>query len=386
MGRKPFADLSGPDRSFARMLASTILRGLGRIDFLLDQRLKSPPPEEVRMLLRLGAAQILFGLAPAFAAVSTTLALMEQSPRTVRFKGLANAVLRGMDREGGPKLAEALDPSLNAPPWLLARWRGAYGDAATDAICALIVETPPTDITPKDASKAAEIAEALEGVVLPSGSIRTARKGEVSEWPGYADGIWWVQDAAAARPAQLLDVKPGETALDMCAAPGGKTMQMAAAGAAVTALDRSDRRLDRLRDNLARLSLSADLKAVDAAKFGDGRMFDAVLLDAPCSATGTFRRHPDVLWGAKPADIARLSVVQSELLDAAARLTRPGGRLVYCVCSLEPEEGEGQAAAFLKRRPEFERSGADLRLLPATGDVPAGGQDGFFAVRFDRRT
>ena len=384
MGRKPFAALSGPDRAFARMLASTLLRGLGKIDFVLDQRLKSPPPDEVRMLLRLGAAQILFGLAPAFAAVSTTLALLERAPRTIRFKGLANAVLRGIDREGGQKLAEALDSALNAPAWLLSRWRGAYGDAATDAISRLILETPPTDITPLDPAKAEEIATALEGVVLTTGSIRTSRKGEVSEWPGYGEGLWWVQDAAAARPALLLDIRSGETVLDMCAAPGGKTMQLAAAGAAVTALDRSDRRLDRLRENLARLNLSAELIAADAAAYEATRIFDAVLLDAPCSATGTFRRHPDVLWGARPADIARLSVVQAALLDNAARLTRPGGRLVYCVCSLEPEEGEAEATGFLKRHPEFHRHGEAMRLLPATGDAPDGGQDGFFAVRFDR--
>ena len=397
MNQPPYSRLTGPDRSFARMLASTMLRGLGQIDALLDRRLKDAPPPQARALLRLGAAQILFGLAPAFAAVSTTLTLAEESTSTQRFKGLMNAILRGLDRDGGASLLTVLDPSVNVPAWLLARWRAAHGEAACAALCRR---------TPKNPEDADAIADALEGVLLPSGSIRTSRRGDVAEFPGYDEGVWWVQDAAAAIPARLLDIRPGQTALDMCAAPGGKTLQLAAAGARVTALDRSPKRLARVSENLARTGLDADLVTGDAGAFdgamadGTTRTFDAVLLDAPCSATGTFRRHPDVLWGARPADIAKLAGVQARMLDAAARLTHPGSLLVYSVCSLEPEEGEAQAAGFLTRHTGFERlpikpgayglpsdainAEGDLRLLPGAA-VPEGGQDGFFAARFIRR-
>ncbi len=399
MNSPPFSLLTGSDRAFARNLASTLLRGLGRIDALLDARLKSPPPASAMALLRLGAAQILFGLAPAFAAVSTTVDLADQFPSTQRFKGLINAILRGLDRDGGARLAEALPSTLNAPEWLVARWRAAYGEAEAAALCARIAETPPTDVTPKRAELAEALAEALEGVVLSTGSIRVTRRGDVAEWPDYDAGTWWVQDASATLPARLLAVGPGETALDMCAAPGGKTLQLAAAGARVTAVDRSARRLQRVEENLARTGLEAELVTADVARFDDGRTFDAVLLDAPCSATGTFRRHPDVLWGARPADIAKLADVQLRMLDAAARLTRPGGRLVYSVCSLEPEEGEAQVEAFLARHPAFQRDPVapdrlglapetcprpgEFRLLPGAA-IPAGGQDGFFAARLIR--
>jgi 16S rRNA (cytosine967-C5)-methyltransferase len=400
MNTPPFSQLTGSDRAFARNLASTTLRGLGRIDHLLNARLKSPPPPAALALLRLGAAQILFGLAPAFAAVSTTVDLADQYPSTQRFKGLINAILRGLDRDGGARLAQDLPATLNAPDWLVARWRAAFGEAQAAALCARIAETPPTDVTPKRPELAAAVAAALGGVVLATGSVRVTRRGDVAEWPGYEDGTWWVQDASATLPARLLAVSAGETALDMCAAPGGKTLQLAAAGALVTAVDRSARRLQRVEENLNRTQLEAERVTADVSKFSDdGRTFDAVLLDAPCSATGTFRRHPDVLWGARPADIAKLADVQSRLLDAAARLTSPGGRLVYSVCSLEPEEGEAQAEAFLRRHPGFQRGQAtpdslglspetqgrpgEFRLLPGSL-TPEGGQDGFFAVLFVR--
>ncbi len=400
MRRPEYGALAGPDRAYARLLASTVFRGLGQIDHLLDQRLKSPPPPVVRGLLRLGAAQILFRLAPAFAGVSTTVALAGESVSTQRFKGLINAILRGLDRDGGGDLIARLDPTLNLPSWLLQRWRGAYGDAACRSMALRLMATPPTDLTLKVGEQADEIAKALDGERLGSGSIRVNRRGEISDWPGFAEGGWWVQDAAAAIAALLFDLSPGDTAIDLCAAPGGKTLQLCATGAQVTALDRSAKRLDRVRENLLRVGLSAELIATDASAFDDGRHFNAVLLDAPCSATGTFRRHPDVLWGARPTDIGQLSAVQSRLLDAAARLTAPKGRLVYSVCSLEAEEGEAQVAAFLARRPEFVRrpitpdrygltddaatKDGDLRLLPGA-DVPSGGQDGFFIARFDRQ-
>ena len=212
----------------------------------------------------------------------------------------------------------------------------------------MIPEEPATDLSLRDPADA--LVEPLKAEPLEGGSLRVAHGGDITAWAGYVEGQWWVQDAAAAIPARLLAVRPGETAIDLCAAPGGKTLQLAAAGAAVTALDRSASRLRRVTQSLERIDLKAEVVCAESESWPDERLFDAVLLDAPCSATGTFRRHPDVLWGTKPGDIAKLSAVQSRMLDAAAGRVKPGGRMVYCVCSLEREEGEDQVAAFLKRR------------------------------------
>ena len=391
--RKPFSELELRDRALARMMAMTLLRRLGQIDRLLDAKLHKAPPDEVRMLLRLGAAQILFMDTPAFAAVDTTVRLAQAEEATRPFKGLINAVLRGLLRDG----PVTDDPEVLAPGWLFARWRAAHGEASARAMAAVIADEPLTDLSPRDPAELSALATALEAEPLAGGSLRTPRRGDVSDWPGYVEGQWWVQDAAAAIPARLLAVKPGETAIDLCAAPGGKTLQLAAAGAKVTALDRSAPRLRRLTQSLERTRLAAEVIAVEADKWDDPRQFDAVLLDAPCSATGTFRRHPDVLWGTKPGDIAKLAGVQARLLDTAARRVAPGGRLVYCVCSLEPEEGEGQVDGFLARHPDF----ALAPVLPGEGGAPdgavtpaglmrilphqaAGGLDGFFAARFVR--
>ncbi len=388
-------DLPVRDRAFARALVMATLRNLGPIDRALKSRLKTAPPDAVVMLLRLGAAQLFHLDTPGFAAVTMTVDMAAARKPTQPFKGLVNAVLRGVLREPPPASA----PEDYAPPWLYARWRAAYGPETTAAIAARIPEEPATDLTLLDLQDALVLAEALEGIALPGGSLRTGKRGDLAEWPGFSEGRWWVQDAAAAIPARLFHLKPGQTALDLCAAPGGKTLQLAAAGAEVTALDRSAARLKRLSDNLARMNLKAEVIAADAAVWKDGRTFDAVLLDAPCSATGTFRRHPDVLWAAKPSDIAKLAAVQAELLDASADRVQPGGRLIYCVCSLEPEEGEAQAAAFLTRRADLvldpiapDEGGAPpaaitqdgtLRLTPGLPE-PVGGMDGFFVARFRR--
>jgi 16S rRNA (cytosine967-C5)-methyltransferase len=309
------------------------------------------------------------------------------------FKGLVNAVLRGLVREP-PQLD---DPELLAPGWLYARWRAAFGAGEALKVAAMIAEEPATDLSLKDPSQADALAAELEATALPGGSLRTERRGDIATWPGFGEGAWWVQDAAAAIPARLLAVQAGETALDMCAAPGGKTLQLAAAGAQVVAVDRAPARLTRVGENLARLNLTAETMAADAASWPEKRSFDAVLLDAPCSTTGTFRRHPDVLWAAKPSDVAGLAAVQSKLLDAAARRLKSGGRLVYCVCSLEPEEGEGQVAAFLGRTPGVAldpiaageggapapsvRPDGTLRILPHHIE---GGLDGFYVARFKK--
>ena len=393
---KAALDLPVRDRAFARALAMATLRHLGPIDRALQARVKKPPPDAVIMLLRLGAAQLFHLDTPGFAAVDMTVDMAGARKATQPFKGLVNAVLRGLLREPPPIAAlEAY-----APPWLYARWRAAYGQAGADAIAARIAEEPATDVTLRNPAEGPALAEALEAIVLSGDTLRTKKRGDLADWPGFAEGRWWVQDAAAAIPTRLLTLKPGQTALDLCAAPGGKTLQLAATGAAVTAVDRSAARLKRLSDNLTRMDLTAEVIVADAAAWSDKRTFDAVLLDAPCSATGTFRRHPDVLWAAKPSDIAKLCAVQAQLLDATADRVKPGGRLVYCVCSLEPEEGEAQAAAFLNRRSDFEidppvpgeggappaalTSAGTLRLTPALPE-PQGGIDGFFIARFRRR-
>ena len=385
------ATLEGRDRAFARALVMATLRHLGPIDAALQSKVRKPPPDKVVQVLRLGVAQAFLLKTPAHAAVATSVDLVAQDRGLQMFKGLVNAVLRGLMREPPP----LDDPDLLAPSWLYARWRAAFGSDEARAMAEVVAREPATDLSFKDAARAEARAAELEGEVLPGGTLRTARRGDLAAWPGFAEGEWWVQDASAAIPARLLGVQPGETAADLCAAPGGKTLQLAAAGAQVTAVDRSAPRLKRVTENLARTGLSAETIAADAATWPDKRAFDAVLLDAPCSATGTFRRHPDVLWAAKPSDIAGLAAVQSKLLDAAARRTRPSGRLVYCVCSLEPEEGEGQVAAFLGRTPGVTldpislgeggapapsvRPDGTLRILP---HHTAGGTDGFYVARF----
>ena len=384
--------LAPRDRAFARALVMATLRWLGPIDTALQARLKKAPPEAIVNVLRLGAAQLLILKTPPHAAVGATVDLAAAQSGGPVFKGLVNAVLRGLIREP----PELNDPSLMAPTWLQARWRAAYGVEAAEAMAAMIGEEPATDLTLRVAGDV-ELADALEAVALPGGSLRVGLKGEVAGWPGFADGRWWVQDASAAIPARLLRLEPGQTALDLCAAPGGKTLQMAATGAAVTALDKSAGRTKRVSENLARVGLSAEVVIGDAADWSLGRTFDAVLLDAPCSATGTFRRHPDVLWVASPQDIPRLASVQTRLLAAAAKRVKPGGVLVYCVCSLEMEEGEGQVATFLSRAPEFRidpiapgEGGAPEASLKADGTLRllphhrAGGADGFYVARMRR--
>jgi 16S rRNA (cytosine967-C5)-methyltransferase len=386
------AALSSRDRGFAMALVMATLRALGPIDRALDARLARQPPARARQILRLGLAQALVLGTPPHAAVATSVSLVGRAGPAA-FKGLVNAVLRAVLRE--PPALD--DPDLLAPDWLYARWRAAYGPDVAREIAACIAKEPATDLTCRDPDAASALAPGLEADVLPGGTLRTGLRGDVTGWPGFAEGDWWVQDAAAAVPARLLAVQAGEAVLDLCAAPGGKTLQLAAAGADVTALDRSAARLKRLQENLHRMRLSAEIVVADAAEWAGERQFDAVLLDAPCSATGTFRRHPDVLWAARPSDVASLAAVQARLLDGAARRVKPGGRLVYCVCSLEPEEGEAQVEAFLGRTPGFALAPAapgeggapeaslqpdgTLRILP---QHRAGGLDGFYIARFVR--
>ena len=387
LGAEAHLRLSPQDRAFARALAMTALRHLGPIDRALDLRLNKEPPGAVRNILRLGAAQAYYLDTPAFAAVDTAVNL---APKPLR--GLVNGVLRNLLRGDAP----SPDPESLAPPWLFARWRVAYGDADARAMAAVIAREPATDLSLRDPADA-EMVEALEAQALPGGSLRTKLRGDLAGWPGYEEGRWWVQDAAAAIPARLMRVRAGQTIVDLCAAPGGKSLQLAAAGARVVAVDRSAARLRRLTAGLARTGLAAEIVTADAVLWADARAFDGVLLDAPCSATGSFRRNPDVLWNVRPGEIATLVQIQSSLIAAAAARVKPGGRLVYAVCSLEPEEGEAQASGFLAAHTEFsvdpiaaEEGGAPdasltprgwLRILPHHLE---GGIDGFFIARFRR--
>lgn len=392
--------LSGRDEALARAIAIVTMRRLGTIGWALRERLaKDHRDERLLHLLAVGAAQILFLDVPDHAAVDTVVQLAQGDGRLKHAGGLINAVLRRVAREREAILA-ADDPWLDTPGWLEGRWTAQYGEPLATRIAEAHRSMASVDLTVKD--DPASWAERLGGVLLPTGSIRLTERTSIRDLPGYEEGAWWVQDAAAALPARLLDPRPGERIADLCAAPGGKTAQLAAAGAEVLAVDRSAKRLKRLEENLARLRLSAATRAVDAEKL-DVPPFDAILLDAPCSATGTIRRHPDVAWTKGPEDVTKLAGLQTRLLDKAASLLKPGGRLVYCTCSLEAEEGERQAKAFLARHPDFRRRPiepseiggltecltpqGDLRTLPchlALPDHDRSGLDGFFVARFVR--
>ncbi len=392
-----FDVLQGRDRAFARALVTAALRKLGGVSAVLDRFLERPLPEtaaHARALLHIGATQLLVLGTPAHAAVSETVDAANALKQARGFAKLINAVLRRVAREGAAVMAE-LPAGADLPAWLYARWRATYG-ADAEAIAVALAQEPPLDLTVK--SDAAAWAQRLGGVATPTGSVRLAAgaAGPLEQLTGFADGAWWVQDAAAALPARLLGEVAGERVLDLCAAPGGKTLQLAAAGAHVTAVDKSASRLARLRENLARTRLSAEIVCADALAFR-AEPFDAVLLDAPCAATGTLRRHPEVAWLRRPGDIRMLAELQLQLLDAAAGLLRPGGRLVYAVCSLEPEEGPSLATAALRRgwrrapisagdiegAEAFVTPDGDLRTLPSHW-AETGGIDGFYAVRLVR--
>jgi 16S rRNA (cytosine967-C5)-methyltransferase len=338
---------------------------------------------------------------PDHAAVDLSVRLVQSDRRAAKYAGLVNAVLRRCAREGQPLIDEVKSQTLDVPPWLLARWIAHYGETVARDIAIAIGCEPSLDITVK--SDAAQWATRLHGETLPTGSVRTLLQGSVTMLPGFAEGQWWVQDAAAALPARLFGDVAGKTIADLCAAPGGKTAQLAHAGARVTAVDRSTNRVTRLRENLARLGLEAEAVTADATEWQDGASgggFDGILVDAPCASTGTIRRHPDVAWLRQEADIGALMALQKRLLQKAVALLRPGGTLVYCTCSLEPEEGEHAISALLASEPAVRRAPIDAgevaglaEILTAEGDLRTlpchlphddprlGGLDGFYAAR-----
>ena len=397
------AELDPRDRALTRSIATVSLRRLGTIRTALARFLEKGLPRKavgLEWTLIAGAAQILFLDVPDHAAVDLAVHATRRDQRTAPFASLVNAVLRNIAR-AKDELVDPADPFADTPAWLAARWRKTFGDETAAAIALAHRREPTLDVTVK--SDPQGWAEKLEGFVLPTGSVRVLAHTPVTELAGYADGAWWVQDIAAAIPARLLGVEPGMRVLDLCAAPGGKTAQLAHAGAQVVALDRAAERMKRVSANLERLHLTADLTVGDALTY-EGAPFDAILLDAPCSSTGTIRRNPDVAWTKRASDVAALSKMQYRMIDHALELLRPGGRLVYCTCSLEPEEGEGQIAALLRRNPDVVRipitaseiggmeecvsPAGDLRTLPShleNADPRRAGIDGFFAARIERR-
>src|SRR5579863_2077534 len=400
--------LSDRDRALMRRLVATILRRLGTLGHILSRLLDRGVPTDApraQSALLIGAAQILWMDVPDHAAVDLSVRLVQSDRRAAKYAGLVNAVLRRCAREGQPLIEEVKSQTLDVPPWLMARWVANYGDAVARDIAAAIGQEPSLDMTVK--SDPEQWATRLHGETLPTGSVRTLLQGSVTMLPGFSEGHWWVQDAAAAIPARLFGNVTGKKIVDLCAAPGGKTAQLVHAGARVTAVDRSPSRMARLRDNLARLKLDAELVVADGAEWLDRNHdgnFDGILIDAPCTSTGTIRRHPDIGWLRQESDIAPLAAAQKRLLQKAVALLRPGGTLVYCTCSLEPEEGEQVVSTFLKSESAIQRepieagevaglseivtAEGDLRTLPCHlphQDPRLGGFDGFYVARLARR-
>ena len=370
------------DRAAAHRLAAAVLRRAGSLDAVLEPHLRRAPPDPVRQVLRLGAAQLLLLDTPAHAAVATSVALA-RARGLAPFTGLVNAVLRRVAESGAATLAELDPPRLDTPPWLWASW-----GADARAIATAHATEAPLDLTVRGEPPPG-------GMRLPTGSVRYPAGTRVTDLPGFADGQFWVQDAAAALPALLLAPRAGERIADLCAAPGGKAAQLAAAGAEVFAVERDGQRLHRLHENLARLRLPATVIQADATRWQPPALFDAVLLDAPCSATGTIRRHPDIPHLKRQTDVTNSAAQQHALIASAAGMLRPGGRLIYAVCSLQPEEGpeamDTLRAAGLHHAPftpdelatiaEARTADGCLRTHPGLWPT-LGGIDGFFAVRF----
>ena len=375
----------GPqDRARAQRLALQVIRLLEPIDRLLEPHLRKAPPLAVMNILRLAVTELHEGTA-AHGVVNAAVELARKGKKTTHMAGLINAVLRKV-----PAGAPLAGPAQMMPRWLRQPLVHAYGREVVSAIEAVQAKAPPLDITPRGQSLP-------EGTLLPTGSIRLAEPGQVSALPGFEAGDWWVQDAAAALAARLLAGQPGEKILDLCAAPGGKTLQLAAAGAHVTALDISAPRMEKLRENLTRTRLQAKLVVADALHWQPEHLFDAVLLDAPCSATGTIRRHPELPFLKDGSELAELTALQAALLDRALMFLKPGGRLVFCTCSLLPEEGEAQLSAALARHPGLtvqrpELSGVDPAWITPEGGLrlrpdywaEIGGMDGFFMASLRR--
>ncbi len=395
--------LDARDRALVRSIVTVSLRRLGTIKQSIAKLLEHGLPRQAAQIewtLIIAAAQILFMEIPDHAAVDLAVRIVRLETKTAPYASLVNAVLRNIARDRDSLLAASDPLEHDTPHWLAARWRKTYGEAEAHAIAAAHCQEPTLDLTVKSDLEGWQ--QKLGGVALPTGSLRLQTHTPVSELAGYNEGEWWVQDAAAALPALLLRLKPGMKVADFCAAPGGKAAQLAASGADVTAIDRSAERLKILAANFERLHLQAEMIVADVTSL-KGLLFDAILIDPPCTGTGTIRRHPDIAWIKKASDIAALAALQTRMLDKAADMVKPGGLIVYCTCSIEPEEGELQIQNFLRRNPDISRlpilpeevggltevlnSSGELRTLPShlRADHPRlSGLDGFFAARLIR--
>ncbi|WP_420862106.1 RsmB/NOP family class I SAM-dependent RNA methyltransferase [Algirhabdus cladophorae] len=379
--------LSPADRARAQRLAMTTLRHLDKADRVLNAYVKKTPPVPVMNVLRLATVELCEEAEADHGVVNSAVNAVAKIPRAGHLKGLANAVLRKVAKDGPQRWTEL--PAARLPLWLRKPLAQAYGKLDVNQMEAVWSKPAPLDITLK--SDASDWAEKLGATKLPSGSLRLENAGRVTGLEGYDEGAWWIQDAAAAMPVRLLDPKPNETIIDLCAAPGGKTMQLAASGAAVTAVDLSEKRMQRVRENLDRTGLNAELIVDDALSVAG--QFDAVLLDAPCSATGTLRRHPDLPYAKDGSEFGALIGLQEAMLDHSLSLLKPGGRLVFCTCSLLPDEGECHIDALIERRsdvlvdrgaleqdwidPAWRSSEGGLRLRPDFWRE-SGGMDGFY--------
>ncbi len=404
-GLPQFKELEPRDRALARMIASTVLRRQGQLEAVLATFLDKPLPDKrgnLSPILLTAAAQLLFLESAPHAVINIAVEQCRHDGGARRFGKLANAVLRRTSERGREIIAaQTAAGRLNIPDWLWPRWVTAYGETTALRIAEASLSQAPLDISVKD--DPAGWAKRLGATILPTGTLRMLAEGRIEDLSGYLEGGWWVQDAAAAIPAKLLGDVDGRRIADLCAAPGGKTASLAARGALVTAVDQSRERLSRLSANLARLNLTADVVAADASTWAPAELFDAVLLDAPCSATGTIRRHPDILHLKRSTDMAKLVPLQARLLDHAVTLVKVGGTIVFCTCSLEPEEGAEHIERLLaanhhvRREPigsqefggdaDWVTKDGDLRTLPfhAPGEIPGlSGLDGFYAARLVR--
>ena len=393
---KKFLSLTPPDRARAQRLALQTLRGVERADRVLAKFLQKKPPPKVRNILRLATVEICYGT-QAHGVVNEAVNLVGREKKFSQFRGLVNAVLRKVAQKGPNHWANLRASRM--PEWLRGPLSDAYGKDTVGKIEKIQFETPPVDLTLKYPEQASQVANELGGQVMLGQSVRLANAGQISKLSGFEAGDWWVQDVAAAIPVRLLKDLKGKTALDLCAAPGGKTLQLSAAGAQVTAVDISERRLKLLEENLNRTRLKADVKAIDAFEL-TAQKYDVIVLDAPCSATGTMRRHPDLSYAKDGTDFGVLIDLQESLLNHALTLLAPEGRLVYCTCSLLPDEGEVQVETALEENADFEVDpeifnfafvqsewfveSLGLRLRP---DYLAfeGGMDGFFVSVLRRK-
>ncbi|MBN9021488.1 MAG: methyltransferase domain-containing protein [Rhizobiales bacterium] len=391
------------DRRLVRAIVTTALRRHGETEAVLARLIERPPRRAGRLfrILEVAAVQILHMDVPDHAAVSVAMEQVGADRDAAHFKGLANAVLRRVARERQAILAAIDMPRRAVPDWLWQRWVAAYGEADAGRIAAANLEEPSLDLTVR--SDPALWAEKVGGVVLPTGSVRLIQDGPVEALAGFAEGAWWVQDAAAALPPRLFGDIAGKRVADLCAAPGGKTVALAAAGAEVVAVDISEPPLRRVSANLERLGLAAEIVETDLFSWRPAEPFDAILLDAPCTATGTIRRHADIAWNKRPEDVTALADAQAQMIDRAVGWLKPGGMFVFSTCSIEPEEGEHQMARAIHRHgleivpveaaeiggpAECVLPSGAVRTLPfhLAGATPRlSGLDGFFMMRLRKR-